>query len=325
MAEVRTPRTVKIKVPAVYLWAAGQKAQEQGLKGDAARVRTIFKNNLSRLKASSNFYRKPLESNFRVAVKELLGKGVIPFVRSELDLLFAAFVFGEGGEFVLRSEKSRVACGFLRATGVEITYVDRIKDMMRMDSELEELLSVSDKRRLIQTFEDLSVNTVSYHSSSDDSIVLTVRGVPGLLSVFGDGAVKCQISTWGTSNIGDTSGRATKLHRSLGDAELLLKDDCLCLSGVSAQTRLELTAASLVGRLLMIESDNFRSLGVLPDLTSDSDCRKVSIDSMRLVRGLTLGKAPTVSVAPLDVHYFSKMFAWFVPEDASFWWETNSL
>ena len=98
------------------------------------------------------------------------------------------------------------------------------------------------------------------------------------------------------------------LNRNLGRAKLELHGHALFLQELSAQDKLELTAASVMGQWLLIESEEFKAFGALPDLTVGDDQRKVAVDPMPLLKKFTLGVAPNVYAEQEDAWYFSKIY-----------------
>jgi hypothetical protein len=324
MGRIRQKKPLLIQIPAVYVWAAGQLAKAQGVSADLQLVQAIFKNSLLRIQKVQH-WKMPRELNFSRQLKKSLNQGVIPFVRDDLDLSLAIVVFGGGAEFLLRSEKSHVDCGFLRASDKEITYVDTVTNMIRSDSHLDELLSTSDKANLMLTLEGLATEPTFYQSALDDEYLLRVSGKRSAFSAS-EGKLICSISLWNShQNIQTGTGTGTgmsSLSRSLGQAELQRRGNALYLQDLSAQVKLELTAASLVGQWLLIESQAFKSFGALPDLTMDDDQRKVAVDPMPLIKKFTLGKMPHVYADQDVARHFSKMYPWFVPGDSKTWLES---
>jgi hypothetical protein len=137
MESSKKKKPPKIRIPAVYVWAAGQIAKVQGMHADLLKIQAIFRSSLISIQ-NAHHWQVPRAVNFSRAVKDSLHQGVIPFVRDDLDIALSTFVFGDGAEFLLRSEKSRVECGFLRASHKEIKYVDSVNDMIRADSKYDE-------------------------------------------------------------------------------------------------------------------------------------------------------------------------------------------
>ena len=87
---------------------------------------------------------------------------------------------------------------------------------------------------------------------------------------------------------------------------------------------MELTAASIVGKWLLIESDEIRVFGQLPDLTVDDDKRKVAVDPAVMLLPFLLNKNPLLYIPADDVEYFSRLHKWFVPADSNSWLEALS-
>lgn len=314
----KNPRV--IRVPALYVWAAGHLAKTEGMHADLKLLQASL--NKSILKASKvRDWETPRAKNFIRDAKNSLNKGVIPFVRDELDLSFAALVFSERAEFLLRSDRSRVDCGFLRVSEKKIIYVDMVNAMIRADSSSSELLSERDKVDLLLTLQGLATEPVFYQSAPDDENLLKVAGKKGAFAAVGR-KLSCSVSLWNGPQPGKTGAVMGSLNRSLGKAALIPRGDALYLQDLSGQDKLEMTAASLVGQWLLIEAQEFKSFGPLPDLTMDVDQRKVAVDPMPLLKKFTLGTMPTVYAEHDVARHFSKMYPWFVPEDSKTWLES---
>ncbi len=323
MERSKKQKPPKIRIPAVYVWAAGQIAKTQGRQADLIIIQDIFRSSLLSIQ-KAHHWQVPHAVNFSRDVKKSLNQGVIPFIRDDLDVAFATFVFGDGAEFLLRSEKSRVECGFLRASHKEIKYVDSANDMIRADSKYDELLSESDKIDILLTLQSLSLEPAFYQSATEDESLLKVSGKQGAFSAV-QGKITCNISLWNGPQPSQAGVLMGSLNRNLGQAELERHDHSLYLQDLSAQDKLELTAASVMGQWLLIESEGFKAFGALPDLTVDDDQRKVAVDPMPLLKKFTLGVTPNVYAEQEVARYFSKMYPWFVPEDSKTWMESISL
>jgi hypothetical protein len=308
-----------IKVPAIYFWAAGQNLRFSGESDD---FRTIV-DCLNSPTARSNFFsfsQIDKENSFRTNLKTPKISKVIPFTRDDLDLSLGALVYGTGTEFKMYSDSSFVESGFLRVRKKSVEYVELVGDMIRIDSQLPEFLSSNHKRSLISSFEELSKANAFYQTVNSDGCILKISGFPNL---FGSvrSELTCAISLWsdpyekGTSSIGT-------LKRRLGFGKLRPSNDrSLNLTEISAQTELELTAGSIIGNWLLIESDNFKSFGKLSDLTIDNHISPVSIDSLKIFNRYTLGKTPMVLANQSLINKFSKRFSWFIPEDSTAWFK----
>jgi len=323
METLKKKKSPKIRIPAVYVWAAGQIAKVQGMQADLLKIQAIFRSSLASIQ-NAHHWQVPNAVNFSRELKKSLNQGVIPFVRDDLDLALATFVFDDGAEFLLRSEKSRVECGFLRASHKEIKYVDSANDMIRADSKYDELLSESDKVDILLTLEGLATEPAFYQSALDDENLLRVSGKQGVFSAV-QGKIACNISLWNGPQPGHAGIVMGSLNRNLGQAELERHGHSLYLEDLSAQDKLELTAASVMGQWLLIESEGFKAFGALPDLTVDDDQRKVAVDPIPLLKKFTLGVNPNVYAEQEVALHFSKMYPWFVPEDSKTWMESISL
>lgn len=319
MAYLKKKKPKKIRIPAVYCWAAGQKAKAQGMQEDLELVRAVFRDSVGDRHYAS-YHQAEREFLFSRTVRPKLDQGVIPFVRDELDVSLATFMYGQGAEFILRSDQSRVSSGFLRASKKEIAYVDLIGDMRRSDSFLGEFLSQRDKVDMLRVLGEFTAEPAFYQCISDDDQILKISGKSGAFSQF-RANISCNISIWNPSKSDRAGVGLDGLNRNLGQAKLRRQGSELNLQDLSAQVKMELTAASLVGQWLLIESDHFKSFGPLPDLTIDDDQRVATVDPLSMTTKFTLGEVPFVN-ARVDVAcYFSKKHAWFVPEDAKIWLE----
>ena len=95
----------------------------------------------------------------------------------------------------------------------------------------------------------------------------------------------------------------------------------LFLSNLSAQSQLEITAASLVNQWLLIESEQLKFFGQLPDLTEEGDSRRVAVDPTGAFAKFLLQQTPMVYIEKSFASYFSKKYSWFVPNDSQIWLE----
>jgi hypothetical protein len=314
--KARNPK--KVAVPAVYVWAAGQKFKASNRQDDLNLVNSIFRNSIGDSRKESYYGQGDREKNFNRVVENFLHQGVIPFEREDLDLYLATFIYGQREHFILRSDRSWVDAGFLRATEKEITYIDLTRKIIREDSAKVELLSNSDKRDLLHTLDGLASASMFYRPVAHDEHILKITGKDGAFSGI-DRTMSCAISLWNGPHPDSNLANMGQLNRRLGAATLVNDDNSLFLKPASSQVRLELTAASLVGQWLLIESDGFKSFGALPDLTADSEQRKIAVDAIPMVKKFTLGVTPVVYV-PSDVsRNFSKMYPWFIPMDSKNW------
>jgi hypothetical protein len=315
-SQAKSPK--KISVPAVYVWAAGQKFKASNRQDDLELVNTIFRNSIGEPNNRSYYGQAERERKFYQTVKKSLHQGVIPFEREELDLFLATFIYGQGEQFNLRSDKSWVDPGFLRASGKEISYIDTTCKMIREDSARSELLSQSDKTDILLTLDGLTNESFFYRTVSHDEFILQICG-KNLAFTNINQDLPCAISLWNGPKSNSNQASMGQLNRNLGPATIAKDDNNLYLRLESSQTRLEMTAASLVGQWLLIESNGFKSFGALPDLTTDCEQRKIAIDAIQMVKKFTLGANPEV-YAPSDVsRYFSKMYPWFIPMDSKNW------
>jgi hypothetical protein len=322
MENSRKKKPQKIRIPAVYVWAAGQIAKAQGVQADLVKAQSIFRHTITNIQKARH-WQQPHAVTFSRELKKLPNQAVIPFARDYLDLSLANLIFGDGAEFLLKSEKSWVECGFLRASHKEIKYVDTAKDMIRADSTYRELLSESDKANILLTLAGLANEPAFYQSAVEDDCPLKVVGKQGVFAAV-QGKISCNVTIWNGLKTDQTETIMGGLNRDLGQAELELHDHALCLQKLSSQGRLELTAASVMGQWLLLESKNFKCFGPLPDLTVDDDQRKVAVDPNPLLKKFMLGVTPSVYADQADAQHFANMYPWFVPEDSKTWMESIS-
>jgi hypothetical protein len=309
----------KIKVPAIYLWAAGQSSRFSGESDDLRSILDCLSSRAWRTKffKSSQVDKEDL---FRTNVKAFKNTGVIPFARDDLDLSLGALVYAEGAEFKMYSDRSFVESGFLRVRTKGIEYVDLVADMIKADSYIPDFLNIHHKKSLLSSFEELSKINAVYQTVNSSTCVLKISRFPNLF-----GSVKktlpCSISLWNEPKDAKAS-TSGNINRRLGFAKLQLSNNkSICLTEVSAQMQLELTAGSLVGNWLLIESDDFKSFGRLPDLTVDNDTSSVAIDLLQMLKKYTLGESPMVLASQILINKFSKKFSWFIPDDTTAWFK----
>ena len=318
MTNNQTKNSRKVAVPAVYVWAAGQKFKASNQIENLKLVISIFRNSIGDPYKKSYSGQGDREKNFNQLIKKFRHQGIIPFEREDLDLYLAAFIYGRREQFILRSDRSWVESGFLRATTKEIAYIDLNAKIIREDSAQVELLSTTDKAELLLTLDRLTSESMCYRTVNHDERMLQITGSHGAFSGIGK-SMLCFISIWNGPRADLNQRNMGQLNRKLGAARLVNDDTRLFLELSSAQVRLELTAASLVDQWLLIEADGFKSFGALPDLTTDGEVRKIAVDAIPMVKKFTLGVTPFVYV-PTDVsHNFSKMYRWFIPMDSKNW------
>lgn len=313
-------RPKAVQVPSIYLWAAGQKARANGCHDDFKKVSLLF----------SKSYRSPKNADkkmahgalkLRLAIEETLNQGVIPFVRDELDLHLAAAIYNLTSNFKIRSEKSLVDSGFLRVRKIDIEYVDFSKKIIREDAIFPELLDPSSKKGVLNFLDDYSNQSFFYKTASKGKELLNVFGD---FESFGEisKSLDCQISLWSKSESANSTDRFTFSVRKLGQANVkFLNKQQLVLTGLSAQIKLELTAASMLGHSLLIESEDLKIFGELPDLTTDDDSRIVAVDPVPLLKKFIFDQIPTTLIDQDAASYFSKKHSWFVPNDSKIWLE----
>jgi hypothetical protein len=77
----------------------------------------------------------------------------------------------------------------------------------------------------------------------------------------------------------------------------------------------------MVGQWLLIESDQLKIFGQLPDLTDEKDCTRVAIDPTGAFAKFLLNETPMVYIDKSSASYFSKKYSWFVSNDSQIWLE----
>ena len=82
-----------------------------------------------------------------------------------------------------------------------------------------------------------------------------------------------------------------------------------------------MTAASMVGRWLLIESNELKVFGQLPDLTEDDDTKSAAFDPSPLLKKFMLDTNPMSYLQKTSASYISKLHHWCIPDDAQTWLE----
>jgi hypothetical protein len=311
-----------VELPAILLWAAGKKAVDTGNGQDLDRVLSLFKKSASYRKKTD--WRDPdAEKIFLSFAKKNKSKGIIPFERDELDLNLASTLYKKINEFKVRSKNSYVDPGFLRVRSNDIEYVNTSKEMIRYESKNTDFFDDDKKSLLLNFLDDLSSKSVSYQTVNQGKRILKITGEFTSFSKFTK-TFKCLISVWnGPSRT--SAGENTingGLNRRLGSAEIeVSKKGELFLSNLSAQCQLEIAAASMVHQWLLIDSDELKIFGQLPNLTEEKDSRKAAVDPTGVLAIFLLNRTPIVYLEKSDASYFAKKYPWFVTNDSRIWLE----
>lgn len=324
MMTAKKLKQTPVQVRAAYLWAAAEKARASDRIEDIKKINDIF---LKGLTTNRNI-RSPVVkkiSDFFTAIKQDKNSDLIPFSRNLIDILLAISICAENVSAIFKffSDKSYVDLGYIRVRNRDIDYVDRVREVTRDDKLLPEFLSEETKKSILGMLD----------SFLDQSFeMMTVNNDKGLLAIQGDivsymanrNSLKCKVSVW-NGPMTDERGRLGSkgsLSRYLPEAKLT-KDgkQTVILSGLTPEATMELTAASIVGKWLLIESDEIRVFGQLPDLTEDNDTRTAAVDPAVMLRPFLLNENPLVWIPADAADYFSRQHKWFVPADTNSWLE----
>jgi len=321
MNNSKLKRAKTVALPSILLWAAGIKSQSTGHKQDLAKVLELFKKSIKHRK-KEEWRAADAEKDFLLIAKKNLGKGVIPFERDELDLNLASTLYKRIDGFIVRSNNSYVEPGFLRVRNDDIKYITFSKEMNRYESNNVDFFDDSKKSLLLNFLDDLSSKSITYETSNDGKRIIKINGE---FSSFSKLAKKfdCSISLWNgpTKSHDGTIIRKGALNRRLGLAEIEVGKKELFLSNISAQSQLEITAASLVNQWLLIESEHLEFFGQLPDLTNEGDSKRVAVNPKEALAKFLLNQTPMVYIEENSASYFSKKYSWFIPNDSQIWLE----
>ena len=322
MSSSKLKKEKPVLLPAILLWAAGRKSQATRNHDDLERVLELFKKSATYRK-KEEWRAADAEKDFLSLTKKHLGKGIIPFERDELDLNLASTLYKRIDGFKVRSSKSYVDPGFLRVRNDDIQYVNFSKEMVRYESKNTDFFDDSQKTLLLNFLDDLSSKSITYETLNSGKKILKINGEFSSFSKFTK-KFDCSISLWNSpSKTQNGSGFHTgTLNRRLGLADIeVSKNGELFLSNLSAQSQLEITAASLVHQWLLIESEQLKIFGQLPDLTEEKDSRRVAVDPTGAFGKFLLKQTPMVYIDKTSASYFSKKYSWFVPNDSQIWLE----
>ena len=323
MTKLTSTRQKSVPIPSLFLWAVGQKAKLSDQMDDLERVRHLFKKSLNVSRRADQRLVGRVQ-RIKSSIKECLSKGAIPFQRDDLDLSIAISLYALTSGFKVRSQDSYVESGFLRVRDKDIEYVDFSANMIRDDAKYPDLLDESHKQIILNLLDDLSQKEVAYQTTSRGNDILKICGSFESLGEITK-SISCEISLWKKTDSTDSSGKTNYSSRRLGLAKLkLVSNQVLVLSELSAQSQLELSAASMLHQWLLIESDSLKFFGELPDLTIDDDKKIVAVDPAPLFRKFLLGHTPITNIDKESAVYFSKKYPWCVPSDSQTWLEAIS-
>ncbi len=318
---------ISVPVKAVFLWAAAQKAKSEGRDSDSQRIGKILSKAVKSTKGLPEKNEGKV-ANFLSATKSPTQSAVIPLKRDPLDLLLAARVFAEGVEpgFKVYSERSYVETGYLRVRTKDVEYVGSASQLLRSDTALCEFLPDSAKQAIFSILDGFNQNALELVTLSDGNEILALQGELSHHIPI-DAKAKYQISLW-DGPIRDQAGNLQSKgarNRSLGFASLLANSTGqITIAGLSATTVLEITAASVVGRWLLIEAGDLRIFGQLPDMTVDWDRRFAVMDPGPLLGHYLMNKNPTIYVNPEAISDLANRYRWFVSGDSLIWLEAIS-
>lgn len=322
MATQRTNKPKAVRLPAIYLWAAGQKALLEERLDDFKRIQKHFIES-TKYCESQDYRRADREKLIRRAIRSQINKGIIPLERSAIDLELAVVLFGLAGEFKVFSDRSVVPSGFLRFRKTDLLYIDKVESIVREDSAFPELLNYQDKQSIIDFVDGLSSKDSWFKTVNEGSNILSISGEFEIFSSLPK-SFECLISLW-NEPAKDKNGNFLNngtFNRKLGKGLLSSKDkNEVVLIVESAQTQLELAAASFVGQWLLIESNSLKVFGQLPDLTEDSDQKKIAIDPLHLLKKFTLNLSPIVYLEKNDARLLADLHSWCVSDDTQTWLE----
>lgn len=322
MATQRKNNIKTVRLPAIYLWAAGQKALIEDRLDDFKRIQKLFIGS-TKYCESQDYRRAEREKSIRRDVRSHINKGIIPLQRSTIDLEVAVVLFGLKGEFKVFSDRSVVPSGFLRFRKNDLLYIDKVESIVREDSFYPELLNDQDKKLIIDFVDGIVSKDFWYRTVNEGSSILSVSGEFEILASLPKSS-ECFISLW-NEPAKDERGKLLSngtFNRKLGKALLSSKKRSqVVLTVESAQTQMELTAASFVGQWLLIESNSIKVFGQLPDLTEDRDQRKVAIDPLNLLKKFTLNLSPVVYLDKNEARFLADLHSWCVSDDSQTWLE----
>jgi hypothetical protein len=303
MTKLTSTRQKSVPIPSLFLWAVGQKAKLSNQIDDLDRVRHLFKKSLNVSRRADKRLVERVE-RIKSSIKENLSKGAIPFQRDDLDLNIAISLYALTSGFKVRSQDSYVESGFLRVRDKDIEYVDFSANMIRDDAKYPDLLDAPHKQIILDLLDELSKKEVAYQTTSRGNDILKICGSFESLGEITK-SIRCEISLWKKTDGADLSGQVNYSSRKLGPAKLkLVSNQALVLSELSAQSQLELSAASMLHQWLLIESDSLKFFGELPDLTTDDNKKIVAVDPAPLFRKFLIGHIPISNIEKYYAVYF---------------------
>ena len=315
----------QVEVPAVLIWAAARRAGAEGRSSDRDQLARLLAGPTPVGGLHAAQYQRRAAALHDLASREVVG-AVLPVERDALDVALAVRVAGIGtvSGFKLFSARSRIAAGFFRVRGWDVEYAGRAADGLRCDGELPELLSFSDIEKLAQRLLSYEQRQLTFQSPHDGLHVLAIAGGLRELVPRQNWPVKVSLSLWhagGASEAG-SAAIAPRMIRQLGAAQLRQQEaGGQVLAGLTPEVLLELTAASIQGRWLLIEGGAVRLFGQLPDLTEGGDSRSASFDPTPELAAFTLGATPLVGVPGALAASLHRLHPWCVPKDPRTWLE----
>ena len=314
-----------ISFPAIYLWAVAEIAFNTHDSIEYQKIIDFFE--LSKLYLQKT-NRKKLGTIglFSRAVKRNFNKGIIPFTRAPHDLCLAEVLFGETNGFKVRSDSSQVESGFLRVRKTDIDYVDLVYEITRDDAHLQEFLDNEKKESILQVLNEMASNKVEYETINQNMKMVRISqefsAITNAIESF-----DCFISLWNAPSKGSNEQTSTprSLSRKLGKAKLSIESGELYLLLTSSQQVLEMTAGSMVGQCLFIESEDINIFGKLPDLTVDNDRTRATLNTTSLFRRFLIDQMPLIQTDRANATYLINKYTWCLPYQSINWLETAEL
>ncbi len=313
-----------VKLPAIQIWAAGYKAAERGYTDDLVAILNIFSKSSKILKT---FDKKAAENfdHLLKSTKAISKNSVLPFVRDPLDIFLAASIYAQRShaQFKIRSDISYVDSGFLRVRPKDLDYVDCSMNMIRADSLISEFMSPSDKSQALKMIDQFSQNKFELVTTNVGDDILKITGDFNILSEIVK-SLKCNLSLWVApqkNDHGKLINHGLK-SRQLGEAMLdIFSANEILVAGIKSEIQLEITAASLADRWLLIESEQIKVFGRLPNLTIDGDRNIAAIDTSSMMSNYLFNTNPLICLEEDSATYLTKTFNWCVPNDSLLWLE----
>lgn len=314
----RTPITGIVEVSAVLLWAAGWRARLEEDVETAERIAAALEKKASSRTKERAYGGGTFEARPRSLMK-LASSGMpqapIPFSRDPLDIGLAAVLSGNSAlaEFKLYSDRSVVEAGFFRVRR-EVEYVGRVADKVKEDPRIVELLPTTLRGKVLDALKPFEANPSTLIAPEGGEAVLLVEA-QGLRERFsGNSAFACTIELLDPKRAGRPG------QRRLGKAKLKgTGRGTFELSGLAPEATLEVTAASVAAQWIYLESERFRLIGRLPDLTADGATSHASLTPTGCF-GAPLDEHDAVIPVPAELACSLQLkYSWFAPETATAW------